>query len=308
MEDIDYHIQVTREKIVEIRQRLMDLANESVSKAAHHRLVSKNSNEKLLHLQSDLNNHINQKENFQRLFLQEHEDRCWAVHGSFRAAFVTQQLIDERTRQFKFHWDHEKPAHMRAFQESYDKKLQSLQEEIEQHESYLREIDQYKKDCQEESHRCMSTLHDLELSLKELEDVREALQTAMGSCTSNHVSPEIPNEIEEVRPPTATRRGRPRRTDVDKAPKKQKISIKLKRAVWDAHFGPLIGTARCPCCEDTLIRQIEFHCGHKVPESRGGSTTVDNLVPICAQCNLSMGTSLFEDFKKSLQPKSSINK
>lgn len=34
---------------------------------------------------------------------------------------------------------------------------------------------------------------------------------------------------------------------------------------------------------------FDFECGHNVPESKGGKTTLDNLVPICARCNRSMG-------------------
>lgn len=36
---------------------------------------------------------------------------------------------------------------------------------------------------------------------------------------------------------------------------------------------------------------FDFQCGHNVPESRGGKTTLDNLVPICSRCNMSMGNS-----------------
>jgi 5-methylcytosine-specific restriction endonuclease McrA len=35
-----------------------------------------------------------------------------------------------------------------------------------------------------------------------------------------------------------------------------------------------------------------------VPEAKGGPTTVENLRPICAQCNLCMGTSNLEEFKR----------
>lgn len=69
---------------------------------------------------------------------------------------------------------------------------------------------------------------------------------------------------------------------------KKNISKVLRRKVWDYHFGPDVGSVKCPCCEDTVIRQMEFHCGHIIPECKGGPTTVENLIPICAMCNLSM--------------------
>lgn len=34
---------------------------------------------------------------------------------------------------------------------------------------------------------------------------------------------------------------------------------------------------------------FDFQCGHNIPESKGGATSLDNLVPICSRCNLSMG-------------------
>ena len=40
-----------------------------------------------------------------------------------------------------------------------------------------------------------------------------------------------------------------------------------------------------------------FHCGHVISEADGGPTTVDNLRPVCATCNLSMRTQNMEKFK-----------
>jgi hypothetical protein len=34
---------------------------------------------------------------------------------------------------------------------------------------------------------------------------------------------------------------------------------------------------------------FDYHVGHNIPESRGGATNINNLKPICARCNLSMG-------------------
>ena len=79
--------------------------------------------------------------------------------------------------------------------------------------------------------------------------------------------------------------------------RKQRIPKTLKRAVWDTYVGVDKGTAPCLCCERTSIRQLEFHCGHVISEARGGTTTVENMRPICAQCNLSMGTQNLFDFK-----------
>ena len=78
---------------------------------------------------------------------------------------------------------------------------------------------------------------------------------------------------------------------------KKYIPKSLKRSVWDKHVGPLIGLTKCLCCKHQSIRQIEFHCGHIISEKNGGTTTINNLIPICAQCNTSMRTQNFNDFK-----------
>jgi len=37
-----------------------------------------------------------------------------------------------------------------------------------------------------------------------------------------------------------------------------------------------------------IINVFDFSVGHNIPVSKGGSTSLDNLKPICARCNLSM--------------------
>ena len=85
------------------------------------------------------------------------------------------------------------------------------------------------------------------------------------------------------------------------AVRKKSIPKSLKRIVWDTHFGPSIGAAPCPVCKQHIIRQIEFHCGHIVAEKMGGQTVASNLIPICAQCNLSMGQKNLYTFAKQFQ-------
>jgi 5-methylcytosine-specific restriction endonuclease McrA len=80
--------------------------------------------------------------------------------------------------------------------------------------------------------------------------------------------------------------------------KKKSIPKSLKKKVWDKWIGPNIGRTKCICCKHEEIRQIEFHCGHIIAEVNGGETNVDNLRPICAQCNLSMGSMSMDEFKK----------
>ena len=36
---------------------------------------------------------------------------------------------------------------------------------------------------------------------------------------------------------------------------------------------------------------FDFQCGHDIPESKGGSTDILNLIPICSRCNSSMSNN-----------------
>ena len=80
---------------------------------------------------------------------------------------------------------------------------------------------------------------------------------------------------------------------------KKAIPKSLKKLVWDTYIGETIGLSKCLCCKHQQIRQIEFHCGHIKSEVNGGETNIKNLRPICAQCNLSMGTMDMKDFIKN---------
>jgi len=72
--------------------------------------------------------------------------------------------------------------------------------------------------------------------------------------------------------------------------RKAKISKALKSRVWSDHYDKYTAFAICPICNRTEIREAVFDAGHKISEANGGSTTPENLIPICASCNQSMGS------------------
>jgi hypothetical protein len=80
---------------------------------------------------------------------------------------------------------------------------------------------------------------------------------------------------------------------------RQKKSIPkiLKDLTWQRWIGDEVAKAKCLCCGVNEIKMNSFHCGHVVSEAMGGPTTVDNLRPVCATCNLSMRTQNMEKFK-----------
>lgn len=96
---------------------------------------------------------------------------------------------------------------------------------------------------------------------------------------------------------TPARRGRPLTVNV--TPKKARavsrskknISAALREQVWLQHQGRVFD-AKCltPWCTNR-ITVFDFQCGHDIPESKGGTTDLTNLYPICSRCNLSMGNA-----------------
>lgn len=90
-----------------------------------------------------------------------------------------------------------------------------------------------------------------------------------------------------------------KKSDSEKTSKtKKSIPKKIKELVWNNHIGHDIAGSMCTCCEKTPIKNTEFHCGHVLAEANGGTLDITNLRPICAGCNLSMGTQNMDDFKK----------
>jgi hypothetical protein len=78
--------------------------------------------------------------------------------------------------------------------------------------------------------------------------------------------------------------------------KKEPIPAAIKTLVWNKWVGDKVAEAGCYCCKVTSISMRHFHCGHFVSEKNGGKCTIDNLRPICANCNLSMSSMNMNEF------------
>jgi 5-methylcytosine-specific restriction endonuclease McrA len=72
---------------------------------------------------------------------------------------------------------------------------------------------------------------------------------------------------------------------------KQKIPKALREQIWLRDIGRKYeGKCRIVWCENKMT-VFDFQCGHDIPESHGGETILENLVPICSRCNLSMSNT-----------------
>ena len=86
--------------------------------------------------------------------------------------------------------------------------------------------------------------------------------------------------------------------------KKGKIPKAIREQLWVQKVGKKFETK----CKTTWCRNkitvFDFQAGHDVPESKGGETTLANLVPICSRCNLSMSNQFtFKDWcRKGKEP------
>lgn len=78
--------------------------------------------------------------------------------------------------------------------------------------------------------------------------------------------------------------------------KKRYIPAALRKQVWNHYIGAPIGETKCPVCRINTIDKLGFEAGHVIPECNGGSTTLENLRPICGECNRSMGTLNLQEY------------
>ena len=87
---------------------------------------------------------------------------------------------------------------------------------------------------------------------------------------------------------------------------RKNIPKALREQVWIKTFGEVFKN-KCyiSWCSNT-VNVFDFHVGHIIPHSKGGSTNIDNLLPICSRCNLSMSDNYTIDEWNKMENMSSI--
>jgi len=90
---------------------------------------------------------------------------------------------------------------------------------------------------------------------------------------------------------------------------KTKIPKAVREQVWISEFGRVFQhNCYIRWCQNE-INVFDFHVGHDIPESQGGTLSLDNLKPICARCNLSMSdTYTIKDWTRLGKPTSKFSR
>jgi hypothetical protein len=71
---------------------------------------------------------------------------------------------------------------------------------------------------------------------------------------------------------------------------RKKFNTSERQQIWHTYIGPEKGRVKCPLCKANNIEPLNFIIGHVKSLYNGGNNNNENLRPICAVCNSSMGT------------------
>jgi 5-methylcytosine-specific restriction endonuclease McrA len=70
--------------------------------------------------------------------------------------------------------------------------------------------------------------------------------------------------------------------------KRKAIPKALREEVWRRYIGTNYETKCTIGWCTNKITPFDYEVGHNIPHSKGGSSTIENLRPICSRCNKSM--------------------
>jgi hypothetical protein len=76
------------------------------------------------------------------------------------------------------------------------------------------------------------------------------------------------------------------------------VTPKLKKQVWKK----AVNKGKCDVCNKSIVKD-NFEAGHVIARSLGGQTELNNLIPMCFDCNRNMGTRNAYEFKQDVYPR-----
>jgi len=91
--------------------------------------------------------------------------------------------------------------------------------------------------------------------------------------------------------------------------KKITIPKRIRELVWKKNIGKKWrGKCYISWCDNKFSVMSAWHVGHNLPESKGGTIDINNLKPICCECNLGMGNRHTIDEWSNMYSELSLNK
>ena len=70
---------------------------------------------------------------------------------------------------------------------------------------------------------------------------------------------------------------------------KEAIPKRIREMVWNTYNGESYNSKCYVAWCNNYINVFNYQVGHDIPESKGGTMNIENLRPICGNCNQSMG-------------------
>ena len=116
---------------------------------------------------------------------------------------------------------------------------------------------------------------------KQNENIKAIMNQFHEIQTLNHVEVVKPVEVVKSKPVRKT---------------KEKIPSAVRKIVWNTYIGKDVVKGKCLCCNAEELTSTNFECGHIKSEKNGGEVTIDNLRPICSNCNKSIGSKDMDEF------------
>ena len=78
--------------------------------------------------------------------------------------------------------------------------------------------------------------------------------------------------------------------------RRKNVSKAVRSKVWNIYIGSIHGECKCIVCNNNTITQNNNEAGHILSVKEGGKDTEDNIIPICGECNKSMGSKHMREF------------